>query len=119
MLRIASSLIAVSLLAGLGTCQAQTASNNTLPPPKKTSRGIFGLRFNRDGRTIITANFNGTVKFWDVASGRVLRTLDGHTDLVYKGVLSPDEKLLASCSRDGMLRPETIYAHLPTKKWKV
>ncbi|HVS80726.1 MAG TPA: hypothetical protein VHE60_03245, partial [Pyrinomonadaceae bacterium] len=39
-----------------------------------------------------------------MASGRLLRTLDGHTDVVYKGVFSPDEKLLASCSRDGKIK---------------
>jgi WD40 repeat protein len=106
MLRIVSCLIAIAflLVPGLSTCEAQTASTINLPPPKKTSRGIFGLRFSRDGRRIITGNFNGTVKLWDVASGTVLRTLNGHSDLVYKGVLSPDEKLLASCSRDGRIK---------------
>jgi WD40 repeat protein len=104
MLRIASCLIAFSLLAGLLTSHAQTASSNNLPPPKKTSPGIFGLRISRDGRTIVTGHFNGTVKLWELASGRVLRTMDGHTDVVYKGVLSPDEKLLASCSRDGKIK---------------
>src|SRR5687767_7697374 len=106
MLRLFSYLFAVNLtlLLGLSSCPAQTASANNLPPPKKTSRGIFGLGFSRDGRTLITGNFNGTVKLWDVASGRLLRSLDGHTDVVYKGVLSPDEKILASCSRDGKIK---------------
>src|SRR6266850_3870972 len=92
------------LFPGGISCRAQTASSNNLPPPKKSSPGVFGLGFSRDGRTLVTGNFNGTVKLWDVASGRVLRTLDGHSDLVYKGVLSPDEKLLASCSRDGTIK---------------
>src|SRR6266511_1907817 len=104
MLRIASCLIFLSLLPGLSTCQAQTTSSTNLPPPKKTSPGIFGLRFTRNGNTIITGNFNGTVNLWDVASGTVLRTLNEHTDVVYKGVLSPNEKLLASCSRDGKIK---------------
>jgi WD40 repeat protein len=46
----------------------------------------------------------GQVKLWDVPSGRLLHTLDGHTDVVYKGVFSPDEKILASCSRDGKIK---------------
>lgn len=106
MLRIASCLVAAALLPlpGLSPSQAQTASSINLPPPKKTSPGIFGLSFSRDGRRIITGNFNGTVKLWAVASGTVLRTLNGHSDLVYKGVASPDEKLLASCSRDGKIK---------------
>lgn len=106
MLKLFSYLFAatLSLLLGLSSCPAQTASANNLPPPKKTSPGIFGLEISRDGRTVITGNFNGTVKLWDVASGRLLRSLDGHADVVYKGVLSPDEKILASCSRDGRIK---------------
>jgi WD40 repeat protein len=95
---------ALALLFSLTSCHAQTASTNNLPPPRKTSPGIFGVGFNRDGRTLVTGNFNGTVKLWDVASGHLLRTLDGHTDVVYKGVFSPDEKILASCSRDGKIK---------------
>lgn len=94
----------LALFFSLTSCDAQTASTNNLPPPRKTSPGIFGVGFNRDGRTLVTGNFNGTVKLWDVASGHLLRTLDGHTDVVYKGVFSPDEKILASCSRDGKIK---------------
>lgn len=97
-------LVSFALLFSLTSSQAQTASSTGLPPPKKSSVGIFGLGFNHDGRMITAGNFNGTVKLWDVPSGRLLRTLDGHTDLVYKGVFSPDEKTLASCSRDGKIK---------------
>lgn len=97
-------LSSLALLSSLISCQAQTASSTNVPPPKKTSKGIFGIGFTHDGRTIATGNFNGTVKLWDVSSGRLLRTLDGHTDIVYKGVFSPDEKILASCSRDGKIK---------------
>jgi WD40 repeat protein len=94
----------ILLLLTLTSCKAQTAPSNNLPPPKKTSPGIFGIGFSRDGRTLVTGNFNGSVKLWDVASGQLLRTLDGHTDVVYKGVFSHDEKILASCSRDGKIK---------------
>lgn len=106
MLRLAFCLLAANLcLTVLPSCQAQTASRTSLPPaPKKTSRGIFGIEFSRDGKTLVTGNFNGTVKLWDTASGRVLQTLDGHSHLVYKGVLSPDEKIVASCSLDGKIK---------------
>lgn len=105
MLRLAFYLLAANLcLTPLTLCQAQTASRTSIPPPKKTSPGIFGIEFSRDGKTLVTGNFNGTVKLWDMASGRVLQTLDGHTNLVYKGVLSPDEKVIASCSLDHKIK---------------
>jgi WD40 repeat protein len=86
MLRVSFCLFAanLALVLSLTSCQAQTASSTPLPPPKKTSPGIFGIGFSRDGRTLVTGNFNGTVNLWDVGSGRLLRTLDGHTDVVYR-----------------------------------
>ena len=105
MLRLAFYLLAANLcLTVLPSSQAQTAQRASLPPPKKTAPGIFGIEISRNGRTLVTGNFNGTVKLWDIASGQVLRTFDGHTNLVYKGVLSPDEKTLASCSLDGKIK---------------
>jgi WD40 repeat protein len=97
-------LITAAMLFNLTACQGQTASSNNVPPPKKSSPGIFGVGFSDNGRLIATGNFNGTVKLWDVSTGRVERTLDGHTDLVYKGVFSHDAKILASCSRDGKIK---------------
>ena len=96
-------LVSIAFFFSLTLAEAQTTSANNIPPPKKTSPGIFGLGFSHDGGTIVTANFNGTVKLWDVETGRLLRTLDGHTHVVYKGVFSPDEKTLASCSLDGKI----------------
>jgi len=105
MLRLLFFLAANLILSlSLTPCQAQTASSTPLPPPKKTSPGIFGIGFSRDGKTLVTGNFNGTVNLWDMGSERLLRTLDGHTDLVYMGVFSPDERILASCSRDTKIK---------------
>ncbi len=106
MRRLFFCLITVSILflCRPTSCQAQSASSNNVPPPKKTSPGIFGIRYSRDGKTIVTGNFNGTVKLWNATSGSLLKTLDGHTDVVYKGVYSPGEKIVASCSRDGKIK---------------
>ena len=77
-------LVSFMLLFSFASSPAQTASSTNVPPPKKSSRGIFGLGFSNNGRLIVTGNFNGTVKLWDVSTGNVLRVLDGHTDVVYK-----------------------------------
>jgi hypothetical protein len=43
---------------------------------------------------------DNTIKLWDVASGRELRTLKGHTDWVYSVAFSPDGRTLASSGLD-------------------
>src|SRR5829696_7262948 len=104
MLRLAFYLLAANLcLTALPSCQAQTASSNSVPPPKKTSRGIFGIEFSRDGKTLVTAKFNGTVKLWDMASGRCGLWVATRISFI-RGLLSPDEKFVASCSRDGKIK---------------
>ena len=35
-----------------------------------------------DGRRVISASDDGTLKVWDVATGECVATLEGHTDSV-------------------------------------
>ena len=62
--------------------------------------GVGGLSLSRDGKTLVVAAGDGTIRFIDMATGVVQLTLTGHTNLVYRAIFSPDEKLLASSSRD-------------------
>jgi WD40 repeat protein len=45
-----------------------------------------------------------TIRVWDIASGKELRCLRGHTSGVIGLALSPDGKTLASCSHDRTIR---------------
>ncbi|MCA9198246.1 MAG: hypothetical protein KDA87_11940 [Planctomycetales bacterium] len=42
----------------------------------------------------------GEVRIWDLASGKLAKTLTGHRDVVYTMALSPDETMLATGSYD-------------------
>jgi WD40 repeat protein len=71
--------------------------------PGHTARA-YSVAFRRDGRVLASGSWDGTIKLWDVATGRELRTLAGHGRGIYKAVFSPDGRRLASASRDGTVK---------------
>src|SRR5205807_7866561 len=49
-----------------------------------------------DGKLLARGGADGTVDLWEVASGKKLHTLTGHTVPIFKLAFSPDSKTLAS-----------------------
>lgn len=66
--------------------------------------GIGDLNLTRNGKTLVVAAGDGKIRFIDMATGDVQRTLVGHTNMVYRTTFSPDEKLIGSSSRDRTAR---------------
>jgi WD40 repeat protein len=50
----------------------------TLKGHTKTVRSVA---FSPDGRLLASGSDDGTVKLWEVATGSLVRTLEGHTDM--------------------------------------
>jgi WD40 repeat protein len=65
---------------------------------------VWALAFSPEGRTLASGGFDGTVKLWDVGSGRQRTALRGHKDQVSALAFAPDGKVLASGSHDGTVR---------------
>ena len=49
-----------------------------------------------DGKQVVSASKDKTLKVWDLETGRVLRTLEGHSDYVMGVALTPDGKRAVS-----------------------
>jgi WD40 repeat protein len=65
---------------------------------------IYGMAFSPDGKAIATANADKTIKIMDRVSGKLLKTLSGHTAEAYVVTYSPDSKNIVSASRDNTLK---------------
>ncbi len=64
---------------------------------------VIAVDFTRDGRRIVSASNDGSIRVWDSTSGRSLRTIQVAETLVQM-VISPDSKLLAHIDGDNVLR---------------
>jgi WD40 repeat protein len=65
---------------------------------------VSGVVFSPDGKTLVTASADGTVKFWDVKTGTLQATVESHTDIVAAVAYSKDGKHFASASFDGTVK---------------
>lgn len=54
------------------------------------------VEFSPDGQVLASASHDGSIKLWDITTGKVLHTLQGHYYDVISLAFSPDGKILAS-----------------------
>ena len=62
------------------------------------------LAFSPDGQRLASGSWDHTIKMWNVDSGLLLQTLQGHKDLVLSIAFSPNGLLLASSSADSTIK---------------
>ncbi|KAH3684738.1 hypothetical protein WICPIJ_004269 [Wickerhamomyces pijperi] len=62
------------------------------------------VQFSPDGRYIVSASFDNSIKLWDGRTGTFISTFRGHVAAVYQTAWSSDCRLLVSCSKDTTLK---------------
>jgi WD40 repeat protein len=78
------------------------------PPPEVTERAranpprvvpqightstVTAARYSRDGRFLVSASYDASIKLWDVATGALIRSLSGYTNPVKVIALLPDDR---------------------------
>ena len=44
---------------------------------------VFSVAFSPDGKTALSGSYDNTLKLWDISTGKVIRTFEGHTNWVF------------------------------------
>ena len=68
------------------------------------SSAVIVVMFNADGNILASGHKNGSIRLWDMDTGKVIQTLKGHADAVSSISFGPDGKTLASTSKDATAR---------------
>ncbi len=84
------------LPSGASSALIRTLHGHTFP--------AFGCAVSPDGRWIVSASGDPTLKVWDAATGAERRTLTGHTNWVSGCAVSPDGRWIVSASGDPTLK---------------
>jgi len=89
-----------------GDLEKVEAQEVAVYPQLGHSKGIYSVAFSSDGKQVLSGSNDQTIRLWDAASGRVIKTFFGHTDTVLSVALSPDntKALSGSNSMDNSVK---------------
>lgn len=86
-------------LSGRALVQKPPRINGLMSWTLETRRhrgAIYHVSISPDGQTLATGGLDGTIRLWDVETGKFIKCLVGHNSYVYRVAWSPDGNTLAS-----------------------
>ncbi|KAF5337774.1 hypothetical protein D9758_016623 [Tetrapyrgos nigripes] len=86
----------------------QTGQQVAVQPEGHTGKFVTGevlsVAYSPDGKYVISASRDKTIRIWNVQTGQQIKCLMGHKDTVRSVVYSPDGRYIISGSDDGTIR---------------
>jgi WD40 repeat protein len=114
----------VVFLFGIGLGSWLNAADEPALPPivanvlKGHAELVYAVAFTADGKYVITASFDRTLKVWEVASGKEVKTFagpQGHQNLVLSVAISPNGQMVASGGSDNQAKIWDFPASAPLR----
>jgi hypothetical protein len=91
-----------------------TTSGTTIATPLRGHRGaVVALAASADGTRLVSGSRDRTVRVWDVASGRWLRTLEGAAGPVRAVAVDGTGREVVAAGTDGVIRRYDVDTGLP------
>jgi WD40 repeat protein len=102
-LRLAFFVFGITLAAACAADAQEEPRIEIVPESRPWSR-VWSVAFSPDGKTALSGSQDSTLRLWDLAGGREIRTFLGHSGGVVSVAIAPDSKTALSGGLDKTLR---------------
>lgn len=105
-LGVISLLVAMAIwsLAGNGAFTDNDSSAFPVTVLEGNHGAVWAVDFDPTGKKVATAIEDGSVRLWDVAERKVLRSFDAHRGIVWMIQYHPTEPMIATSGNDGLVK---------------
>ncbi len=101
---LALGLAVLAILSCAPQASAQDRPQVEIVPNIPHFGGVSAVAFSADGARVLSGSDDRTLKLWDAATGALIRTFEGHSDVVLSVAFSADGARVLSGSDDKTLK---------------